>query len=277
MSQGLVGSSPAPAQDSHDAMAVSAPGAVASAAEGGPSFPTAPTTAVETLLQASTKAVPGVRHVSISLVERGGAVRPLAASGQVSRRVEELQVMLREGPSVDVLHGDEPVVGLLVGCPQDAARWPELAPRLDALGLRSVLAVRMVWERKAVGVMTLAGDSREGLPCETVVLATALAAHAAATLGLARKAEQLELAMVTRQEVGQAVGILMERYGLTPEAAFAYLRRLSQNRNVKLRDIADQLRLTGRLPGDEAPHDSEAGDLEPAGADTPSSIASAPA
>lgn len=228
--------------------------AVAGAAGQRLTLPTpSPTSAVEALLRSSTQAVPGVGHVSITLLERGGTVRPLATTGDVARRLDELQWALREGPSVDALHGDEPIVGLHAGCPQDAARWPELAPRVDALGLCTVLAVRMAWERKTLGVMTLGCDTRQGLPPETVVLATAFAAHAAATVALARKAEQLELAMVTRQEIGQAVGILMERYGLTADAAFAYLRRLSQNGNVKLRDVADQLRLTGRLPGDERP------------------------
>lgn len=215
--------------------------------------PPAPTSAVEALLCSTTQAVPGVGHVSISLLERGGVVRALAATGDVAQRLEQLQWTLREGPSVDALHSAEPIVGMQTGCPQHAARWPELAPRLDALGICTVLAVRMAWERKTLGVMTLGSDAREGLPGETVVLATAFAAHAAATVALARKAEQLELAMVTRQQIGQAVGILMERYGLTADAAFAYLRRLSQNGNVKLRDIADQLRLTGRLPGEERP------------------------
>jgi hypothetical protein len=218
------------------------------------SLPTpAPTGAVEALLCSSTQAVPGVSHVSMSLLERGGTVRPLAATGDVARKLDELQWALSEGPSVDALHGDEPIVVLHTGCPQDAARWPELAPRVDALGLCTVLAIRLAWDRKTLGVMTLGCDAGQGLPPETVVLATAFAAHAAATVALARKAEQLELAMVTRQEIGQAVGILMERYGLTADAAFAYLRRLSQNGNVKLRDIADQLRLTGRLPGEERP------------------------
>ncbi|MBC9824155.1 ANTAR domain-containing protein [Terrabacter sp. MAHUQ-38] len=89
------------------------------------------------------------------------------------------------------------------------------------------------------------------MPERAVELATAFAAHAAATIATARKVEQLELAMVTRQEIGQAVGILMERHGLTAESAFTYLRRLSQNGNVKLRDLAEELRLTGRLPDDD--------------------------
>ena len=215
-----------------------------------PTVAAGPTSAVDALLRSSTHAVPGVGHVSISLLERGGAVRMLAATGEVARQLDELQFALHEGPSVDALHGDEPLVGLRAGCPDDLARWPEVARRAVSFGLSGVLSVRMVWERKTVGVLTLGSERASGLPRETVLLASSFAAHAAATVGLARKSEQLELAMVARQEIGQAVGILMERYGLSADAAFAYLRRLSQTTNVKLRVIADQLRLTGRLPGE---------------------------
>lgn len=216
--------------------------------DGGPSA--RPSTAVEALLRSSTEAVPGVGHVSISLLERGGTVRPLAATGEIVRRLDELQFTLNQGPSVDVLHGGEPIVGMRAGCPADRERWPRVVEHACASGLSTVLAIRMAWEHKTLGVMTVGSDGDECLPRQTVVLATAFAAQAAATVGLARKAEQLELAMVSRQEIGQAVGILMERYGMTADSAFAYLKRLSQNTNVKLRDLAEQLRLTGRLPGD---------------------------
>ncbi|WP_374969555.1 ANTAR domain-containing protein [Terrabacter sp. BE26] len=213
----------------------------------------APTGAVEALLRASTHAVPGVGHVSISLLERGGAVRTLAATGEVARQLDELQFALHQGPSVDALHSHDPLVGLHAGCPEDLARWPEVMARAVSSGLFGVLSVRMVWEAKTVGVLTLGSEQQGCFPRETVLLASSFAAHAAATVGLARKAERLELAMVARQEIGQAVGILMERYGMTADAAFAYLRRLSQTTNVKLRVVADQLRLTGRLPGEGLP------------------------
>jgi len=102
-----------------------------------------------------------------------------------------------------------------------------------------------------VGALSLSWEEPGCLAGQVEQVATVVARHAAATLVLARKAEHLELALVTRQEIGQAVGILMERYGLSADAAFAYLRRLSQNGNVKLRDLAEQLRRTGRLPDDE--------------------------
>lgn len=209
-----------------------------------------PAAAVEAVLLASTRAVPGVRHGSISVLERGGATRTLAATGELSRHFDEIQFTLREGPSIDALHGPDPVMALSCASREHRDRWPEVCPRAATLGLTAALAVRLAWEGRTLGVLTLSSDEPVPLPEHTVGLATAFAAHAAATVAIARKVEQLELAMVTRQEIGQAVGILMERYGLSADSAFAYLRRLSQDSNVKLRDLAERLRLTGRLPED---------------------------
>lgn len=212
-----------------------------------------PAAAVEAVLLASTKAVPGMHHVSISVLDRGGATRTLAASGPKARHLDEIQRALVEGPALDAVNGPAPVVALHRDELEHRVRWPEVSPRAESLGLTAVLAVRLVWDGKTIGVLTLSSDDAEPMSDRTVELATAFAAHAAATIAIARKVRQLELAMVTRQEIGQAMGILMERHGLTAESAFGYLRRLSQNGNVKLRDLAEALRLTGRLPDGDRP------------------------
>ncbi|MDT0276214.1 ANTAR domain-containing protein [Blastococcus goldschmidtiae] len=66
-----------------------------------------------------------------------------------------------------------------------------------------------------------------------------------------RRAAELEHALETSRRIGMAMGIVMERYGIEPDAAFAVLQRHSQAGNVKLRDIADQLVRTGELPSGE--------------------------
>ncbi|WP_393100125.1 ANTAR domain-containing protein [Streptomyces sp. LN325] len=65
----------------------------------------------------------------------------------------------------------------------------------------------------------------------------------------ARTHQQLGDALETRHEIGEAMGILMERYGLPENAAFKVLKKASQDRNVKLREIARQVCETGEKPG----------------------------
>jgi AmiR/NasT family two-component response regulator len=67
-------------------------------------------------------------------------------------------------------------------------------------------------------------------------------------LAYAHTTEGLFRALDSRNLIGQAQGMLMARYGLTPPKAFAVLRRYSQHHNVKLTELCEQLTTTGQLP-----------------------------
>jgi len=201
-------------------------------------------TVVHEVLQASAQVVPGIRHAALSALDRE-ALRLLTATDDPPRRLESAQVMLDEGPTRDASRQGLPVV--VVG-DEMITRWPEFGPRARALGLTSVAAVPLCWSGRALGALSIYSLDEEPVPGGVVELATAYAAQAAATLSYAKKAENLEFAMITRQQIGQAVGVLMERCGLSAEAAFSYLRRVSQTGNVKLRDVARDLLTTGELP-----------------------------
>jgi GAF domain-containing protein len=195
------------------------------------------------VLRAGSKAVPGIRHVAVSVVGQQEC-KVLASTGDLPRRFESLQFVLDEGPTLDAVRGDDPVL-----IERDAVRrWPEFGPRAGQLGVTSIAAVRLSSADRTLGALTVYSLDGEPVTDEALELAQAFAAQCAATLAFARKADQMEIAMLTRQQIGQAVGVLMERYGLSPEAAFNYLRRVSQTRNVKVREVARKLVSTGELP-----------------------------
>ena len=73
--------------------------------------------------------------------------------------------------------------------------------------------------------------------------------HAAVAMAGAQKHDQMVSGLATRDLIGQAKGILMERYQVDSQRAFALLVRTSQHTNRKLRDIADELVTTGQLVG----------------------------
>ena len=60
-------------------------------------------------------------------------------------------------------------------------------------------------------------------------------------MGFVRSVEGMRDALRTRKVIGQAIGIVMERYSLNEDRAFQFLVRLSQSGNVKLRTVADDL------------------------------------
>jgi AmiR/NasT family two-component response regulator len=68
-----------------------------------------------------------------------------------------------------------------------------------------------------------------------------LGAHASAAVAASQNAKHLTFALESRNQIGQAQGILMLAYDLEPEGAFQYLRRLSQHNNTRLAEVAKQV------------------------------------
>ena len=81
-----------------------------------------------------------------------------------------------------------------------------------------------------------------------------LAAHVAVAMAAAQQAETLGIAMDARTVIGQAQGILMERYDIDAERAFAVLKRISSTSNVKLHEIAERLVVERTLPKPPQPN-----------------------
>jgi AmiR/NasT family two-component response regulator len=77
-----------------------------------------------------------------------------------------------------------------------------------------------------------------------------VAAHASVALARIRSERDLWRAIDSRHLIGQAQGILMERFKLSPERAFSVLRRHSQQHNIKLHQVAGELISTGKLPAE---------------------------
>jgi AmiR/NasT family two-component response regulator len=107
-------------------------------------------------------------------------------------------------------------------------------------GIRAQAGVRLFDARGAHGALNLY-SRKVGAFEDLDSLATLFAHQSAMALEYARHIDNLEQAIESRQLIGQAVGIVMERYGLNEARAFAVLTRLSQERNVKLRLIAEEL------------------------------------
>ena len=187
------------------------------------------------LTASAVKTVPGFDIASVSVREADQRIRTMAPTSDLANKADELQYELREGPCYDVLHGER---STLVKFMRDETRWPNFAPRADSLGVGSMmsfeLADRPGW-RAGLNLYSSQGGSFDP---DAVSTAELFATHAAVTLGFVQKIDELESGLRTRTSIGQAVGILMERYAITHDRAFGFLVRVSSQTNVKLRDIA---------------------------------------
>lgn len=115
--------------------------------------------------------------------------------------------------------------------------------------MRSALCFQLFTDQDNLGALNLYSTDLDGFGDDDYENGLALAAHVAVALAAAQEVESLNSAVASRTVIGQAEGILMERYDLQAEEAFAVLRRVSQDSNVKVAEIASDLVRTRQTPG----------------------------
>jgi transcriptional regulator with GAF, ATPase, and Fis domain len=189
--------------------------------------------------------VTGCDCAGVVLVQHGKDPQTAGVTDPRVKRADQLQFEYGEGPCVPVSseHHNVLVCDTVVD-----RRWPQWSPRVAELGLRSVLTVRLFTNRSTLGALNLYRIRPDQFTAADDATARVLGRHAAVAIATVQHASTLAQAMKARTLIGQAQGLLMERFAIDADQAFAVLRRCSQNNNVKLRKVADQLVSTRRLP-----------------------------
>jgi GAF domain-containing protein len=199
---------------------------------------------VEKVLEFTLKAI-GCDYAGVIFVHGKHHIETAAATDPIVAKLDAMQMEVGEGPDVSVI-ADR--LGVIVGDTRTEQRWPEWAARVYDAGIRSLMSVRMYTDDETIGTLNAYSRHAEAFDIDDQAVAHVLARHAAVALGNARKIENLWLAVDARKRIGQAQGILMERFDLTADQAFAVLLRYSQDNNMKLRVVADRLVETRELP-----------------------------
>jgi GAF domain-containing protein len=204
---------------------------------------------VEATLQeitaAAVTAVPGATGCGISYVIGRRTVEPRAWTGELPKAVDALQGEVGEGPCLSAVW-DEPVVR--VDDVRTEQRWPRFAARAADLGAGSLMCFQLFVEDDKLGALNLYATEAGAFDEDSQEVGLMFASHAAIALAGAEHEQQLHSGMRTRDLIGQAKGILMERHKLTADQAFGVLARTSSLTNRKLSDIAEELASTGQLP-----------------------------
>lgn len=189
------------------------------------------------ITHAAVEVLPSVDFASITILHADGRLETVAPTDDLLWGVDAAQYELREGPcyeaAADTVHVASPVLA-------DDRRFPRYAAIALAVGIHAQAGIRLFDAPKSRGALNL--YARESGSFEDLGALGALFQHQSAmAIGYAREIQNLQEAVRTRGMIGQAVGIVMERYQLTDDRAFAFLTRLSQDGNVKLRALAEQI------------------------------------
>lgn len=197
-------------------------------------------------VELAVEMIRGCDAAGVTLVRRGNALESPAYTDEMVARGDALQLELREGPCVDAVWEQQVVISGDLAC---ETRWPSWAARVVAeTGARSMMCVQLLTSETTLGALNMYAKSPNAFHQSDRYEAQALAAHVAVALVAAQRIENLYTALDSRTVIGQAEGILMERFDLSPQSAFEVLRRVSSHSNEKLHAVALELVRTRRLP-----------------------------
>lgn len=196
-------------------------------------------TALGDLVQSAAKFVPGADFAGITQADRGGAVRTIAATDDVAAVLDRVQQDHGQGPCLSAAWEQHTIVVDDLAVDQ---RWPRY--RHDALqrtNVRSVMSFRLFSGQRTVGALNFYADRPGVFGDDAIEVALVYATHAAIAWDVQRRDEQFRSALASRDIIGQAKGMLMERFNIDAVQAFDLLKRLSQDGNTPLVDIARRL------------------------------------
>lgn len=174
----------------------------------------------------------------ILLVHSRRKIETAAATSTPVGRAHDLQLEFDEGPCLDAI--ENPGVYLTEDVRADPTyrRW---GPAVADLGYASVLSLPLQTHERRYGSLNFYAQNTAAFDERDVEVASIFTRHAAVAIAAAQNGESLQAAIDSRKLIGQAQGILMERFDLDADTAFDFLRRHSQQHNIKLREVAEQV------------------------------------
>ncbi len=191
------------------------------------------------LTESAVRLLPGADSAGITVATRSGEVRTASAVGPYPVILDEIQQKFHDGPCLTAAWEHHMV---LIDDLATETRWvPYCREAMALTPVRSVMAFELISENHTVGALNFYAERPGVFDDEAVELGLVLAAHAALAWNLVRHQEQFRSALATRDLIGQAKGMIMERFNIGAVQAFDLLKRLSQDSNTPLFDIAQRI------------------------------------
>jgi len=209
---------------------------------------------VEFMSMLATRAVDlvGLAAAGVLLDDKRGQLRVVAASDEMVRLLELLELQQDDGPCTEAFRRG---VAVQAGAAEALRRWPRFAEQAAGLGYQVMCALPLRLRDQTVGALNLFRATPQPLDEADLVVGQALAD--VATIGLLQErsmresrllAEQLQVALNSRVTLEQAKGVLAEQTGLSIDQAFEVLRHFARRHNLRLVEVA-RLVVTGELSG----------------------------
>jgi GAF domain-containing protein len=200
---------------------------------------------LDAIIRTATDMVEAADYAGLIVIEQSKLI-PKATLGRPPEELDLLQQRMGSGPCFEAAASQQVIS---IHDTTSEPRWTRFNAIAAQYGVLSVLCVPLWVTTETLGTLSVYSRTRGAFAPEQVRLVQLLAAHAALALANAQQASQLRTAFLTRDVIGQAKGILMERHKISATTAFEMLSKASQAANQKVSELALQLTETGELGG----------------------------
>lgn len=196
-----------------------------------------PDEALRSLVATAVDAVPGADYAGITMVGESGQVSSIAGTHEYAEILDDVQHQVGEGPCLSAAWAGHMVA---IADLADDDRWPNYREAaVTRTPVRSVLSFELHTEGRSLAALNFLAESPGAFTADSMEVGIVYATHTTLAWNSLHRERQFRSALASRDVIGQAKGILMERYDIDAIEAFDLLRRLSQEDNVKLAELAD--------------------------------------
>ena len=196
-------------------------------------------TVIAELAENAAAEVPGAQYAGITLARNARHIETPAATSHWPVLLDKIQQRYREGPCLTAAWEEKTIH---VQDLETDQRFPNY--RRDALAetpIRSIMAFQLFIAGETLGALNVYSEEPGVFTAESRTMGMIFAAHSSVAWNSARREEQFQRALSSRDIIGQAKGMIMERYRVGAVQAFEVLRKLSQDSNVPLIEVAKDL------------------------------------
>jgi GAF domain-containing protein len=186
----------------------------------------------------------GVEEVSLTVIENGRP-RSVVFTGPLAVDLDERQYELGFGPCLDAAKTGQTII---VDSREDDTPYREFARVADRAGVRHIVSVGLPLAQRSIGGLNIYRTAGTPFPADFLEHAEMFAGYAAVAVAnvtshanAVHEATHLRIAMESRAIIEQAKGIIMARDQCAADEAFDVLKRVSQQQNTKLRDLAQSI------------------------------------
>jgi hypothetical protein len=187
---------------------------------------------------ACVELIDGAECADILVITDPDRFESLASTSALSTEFDQAQERFNEGPCVSAAAGES-----LIRCDdlRNDPRWPRFAKAATAAGVVSGMSFQLFTHDTRKAAPNVFGLQVNGFGPEAEALCAMFATHAALAFIAENRDEQFHSALASRDLIGQAKGMLMERFDVDAVRAFELLCTLSQDTNTKLTDLAAEI------------------------------------